>query len=370
MPQSMTQQLNSNLTPWSVSENDFPRNGTSKDQMQFLLRYAVLAQSFYNTQPWEFSVENNQINVYAKPSRWLKSADQEKRELYLSIGCALENLLIAAEHFRFGHQISRFPEPENNNWVARVIITTISQSSALRSPALFNAITKRHTHHGAFDPLPIKMEHVQTIQKFLTEEDVWFTASADPQIKEKITQYAAHANTILFSDDQFSKEINKWASAGVFGRPWLQQDFDESGEQIVKDPDTPDTDKPVIETGENLKNQQEVEQVTVKQLNQREREIITSASTVAVLSSPFDNHMMHVITGQIFEKLCLEAALIGIRCLPLNQLIEIPELRGSIRDLFPAMKGKPLVVFVMGYGKEETLKEWSPRLSFEEVLLH
>jgi nitroreductase len=107
---------------------------------------------------------------------------------------------------------------------------------------------------------------------------------------------------------------------------------------------------------------------TAKRLNHQEQSILKTAPLTAVLSSPFDNHMIHVIAGQIFQKLCLEAALLGIRCLPLNQLIEVTESRAAVADLFPAMKGEPLVVFAMGYGEEETEKDWTPRLPFEQVL--
>jgi len=359
MAQTMTQQLKTNLAPWLVNENEFPREGSTHDQLQFLLRYAVLAQSFYNTQPWEFSIEDSQINVYSNESRWLKTADPEQRELYLSVGCALENLLIAAEHFRLGHQISRFPEPNNNTWVARVIITTISQSSALRSPALFGAITRRHTHHHLFDSSPLQKQHLQTIKKFLTEEDVWLEVSDDRNVLGKIAKYAEHANTILFSDGKFFKEIDQWVSKGVLGQPWLKSHPMES-ESVSKNIETKST--------KTVKKQKDSEQSMLKRLNRQEQEILITAPTVAALSSPFDNHMMHVITGQIFEKLCLEAALLGIRCLPLNQLIEVPESRASVRELFPTLKGKPLVVFAMGYGEEETEREWTPRLPFEQIL--
>ncbi len=43
-----------NYEAWDVQESDFPEKGT-EEQMEFLLRYAVLAPSGPNTQPWRFS---------------------------------------------------------------------------------------------------------------------------------------------------------------------------------------------------------------------------------------------------------------------------------------------------------------------------
>ena len=57
--------------PWTVLEADFPVAGTPTEQLQFLLSYAVLAPSEYNTQPWLFKVTNRTIEQYADQSRRL-----------------------------------------------------------------------------------------------------------------------------------------------------------------------------------------------------------------------------------------------------------------------------------------------------------
>ena len=56
---------------WNIMENDFPRNGSSEEKMTFLLNYAILAPSIYNTQPWRFNVSDGSIMVMADESRWL-----------------------------------------------------------------------------------------------------------------------------------------------------------------------------------------------------------------------------------------------------------------------------------------------------------
>jgi len=102
------------VTPWQVSERDFPREGSSTEKMKFLLRYAILAPSSHNSQPWKFRIQDSEINIFTDKDRWLKVADADQRELYISVGCALENLLIAAEHFGYAHQEEYFPEGEDS----------------------------------------------------------------------------------------------------------------------------------------------------------------------------------------------------------------------------------------------------------------
>ena len=79
------------VTPYQINERNFPIKGTSIEKLKFLLRYAILAPSSHNTQPWKFSISEDKIKVFADKNRWLKVADPDQRELYISTGCAIEN---------------------------------------------------------------------------------------------------------------------------------------------------------------------------------------------------------------------------------------------------------------------------------------
>ncbi len=99
--------------PWALREADYLARGSREEQLRFLLRYAILAPSNRNTQPWRFAVGRDQVTIHADFSRWQQVSDAHKRELYISLGCALENLLVALEHFGFGHLVTRSPGAED-----------------------------------------------------------------------------------------------------------------------------------------------------------------------------------------------------------------------------------------------------------------
>lgn len=113
-------QPRASLEAWEVDEGDFPANGSDEEKLTFLLRYAILAPSSYNSQPWRFNVSGDVIDLFADRSRWLKVADADQRELYLSLGSALENLRISADHFGYNCNITYFPGPQD--LVARVVL--------------------------------------------------------------------------------------------------------------------------------------------------------------------------------------------------------------------------------------------------------
>lgn len=61
-------------------------------QMIGMVRYATLAANGHNTQPWKFAVHQDAIEIHPDYGRHLPVVDPENRELWISLGCSLENL--------------------------------------------------------------------------------------------------------------------------------------------------------------------------------------------------------------------------------------------------------------------------------------
>lgn len=333
-----------NITPWLVDAKDFPKAGSRKDQMKFLLRYAVLAPSFYNSQPWQFEIDDKteEINVYADKNNWFRVADPDKRELYVSIGCALENLLIAADYFQLGHQTAYFPDLNNEDWVANIRIVEADRSLGPRSPELFDAITDRRTNYKLYDNKPLVSDHVKRIRKFLTEIEykVYLDISDDPDVKAQMDRLIGNGKAAFFANDEFRHELKSWIERGDFGSQWL------AGKSRKVDAGDP-------QLGEKFAD--------------NEQQIVDSAPAVAILSSEYDNRISQVKVGQTFERISLEGTLLGLQIHPMYQLMEIPELKTHLQGLFPEMKGYPQLVFSMGYTKP--VKESTPRKPVEDVLI-
>jgi hypothetical protein len=69
-------------------------------------------------------------------SRSMGQARTRNLELYISLGCALENLPVAAEHFGFRHGISYFPEPGNEELAATVMLPPPAECPPTPGPEL------------------------------------------------------------------------------------------------------------------------------------------------------------------------------------------------------------------------------------------
>ncbi|MFM9887270.1 MAG: Tat pathway signal protein, partial [Burkholderiales bacterium] len=68
--------------------------GSTTNEYMDLVRYATLAASSHNTQPWTFKIEPGRIAILPDLSRRCPAVDPDDHHLYASLGCAAENLLL------------------------------------------------------------------------------------------------------------------------------------------------------------------------------------------------------------------------------------------------------------------------------------
>jgi hypothetical protein len=100
-----------------------------------LIRYATLAANGHNAQAWQFMIEGNAIQIHLDRKRRLPAVDPNEREMWISLGCALENMGIAARNEGFEPEITY---PEQNDHIQ----LTLNRMGKVAGD-LFEAITRR-----------------------------------------------------------------------------------------------------------------------------------------------------------------------------------------------------------------------------------
>lgn len=328
------------VNPWQIVEQNFPRNRGEAQRLAFLLRYAILAPSSHNTQPWKFAVSQDEIAIFINKDRWLQVADADKRELYTSVGCALENLLIAAEHFGYRHDVIYFPEPANQKLVAAIELLPNGKPSSFRGPELFEAIGSRHTNHKPYDPKPIPEDALNRLRACVVEPGISLHLADDIEVKRKADEMLNRADAILFADPAFRQELGFWIGEGAFGTPWLLAKLAQMAVSY-------------LDVG--------------KLVAKKDSDLLMSSPMIGMLCSKENDRISQVKVGQVFERIYLTATALGIRLQPTSQMTEVPEIRAELMDLIPEKDTFPQQPFRLGYGEAE--KSRTPRRALEEVLV-
>lgn len=114
---------------------------------------AVLAASAHNTQPWVFAVSDGRIDLFADLRRTTGANDALDREFHISLGCALENLVLAANAVGYATEVLLDPGGESD-LVARVALARAPK----RSDELYDAIPGRRSNRSEYTSDQVPME--------------------------------------------------------------------------------------------------------------------------------------------------------------------------------------------------------------------
>ena len=130
------------------------RNNSSEGALA-LVRAAILAASPHNSQPWLFKVTNSSIELYIDTKRNVGALDPYLREEHIGMGCALENLIVAAAANGYAAtatllpgKLGPIPAEPKPELLARVELA----SGRHEETELYDAIPRRHTNRSAYSP--------------------------------------------------------------------------------------------------------------------------------------------------------------------------------------------------------------------------
>lgn len=337
---------------WNINESSFPANLSSEEKLTFLVGYAILAPSSHNTQPWKFNVSGDQIDIYADKSRWLQIADADQRELHISLGCALENLLVAAEHFGYETNVTY---PNEGDLAARVRLE--QKSLPARIPAqvpardlrLIDAIVARKTNRNAYPDRPVAESDLQKLldsaREFTKDQSIRFYLTSDPEIRNKFRDLQIVADQTQYADADYKAELGHWLGQGVLGPTGIQA----------------------------LASQLAVVFLDVgPEETRKDAELVNSTPVLCFISTGENGSVSQIKAGQAFERFWLEATALGISLQPMSQTLEVPktkaELTESLSDIGgPGYSGYLQHAFRLGYA--EPVEEHSPRRAISEVLI-
>ncbi len=334
--------------PRTVAESDFPATGTPAEQWCFLLNYALLAPSEYNTQPWRFRVQGGSVELYADYSRRLPVVDPENRELLISCGAACLNLRLAARHFGYRVQLECLVFDEQPDLLARLRFGP-PEPATPQEERLFEAILHRQSNRSVYEDRGVPQDVLDRLQELAGHEGTWLHLVQESQTRKTISDLIVAGDRRQWADTRFRHELAEWVHPRASGNadglpaavhakgsfreissPFLVRTFDLWREEAAKD-----------------------------------RQLVAGAPVLAVLGTFADSPGDWFAAGMAVERVLLEVCASGLQSSFVNQPIEVAPLRSWLIQALEC-EGFPQLVLRIGYGKPAP---FTPRRCVQAVLL-
>ncbi|UCH72204.1 MAG: hypothetical protein JSW62_01275 [Thermoplasmatales archaeon] len=197
-------------TVWDIKTEDFPKDSSIEEQIKFCLSYGILAPSTHNSQPWLFKISKSFCDIFNDPSVQIIEGDPNKNYLYLSIGCLIENIIIAADYFKLFKSIKYYTK-KNDDLLARLYFQRQNKKKiSYLNKDLVSAITNRFNARGLFQSKKISKDIIKNITKLNNFENIQISFIDKKTDIEKIAQLTAVGVDDIYKNNKFRSEMSKW----------------------------------------------------------------------------------------------------------------------------------------------------------------
>lgn len=303
------------------------RDATMSVQMRELIRYATLAANGHNTQPWKFAIQADVIEIQPDYTRSLPIVDPTHRELWISLGCALENLLVAARATGYATEVT-YPTTAESIHI-RLTADTPQPSR------LFDAIEHRQNTRSEYDGQPIQIADLAEVQALPLEPGVVLQYVLNSPQVETVLDYVNQGNLRQYADPAFVAELVDWLR---FNKKEAMASLDGLFTRASGNPEVPRWLGRLFMAV--TKPQQQADADAKK---------LRSSSGAVVIASASDDKVTWIRTGQVYERLALKLTSLNIKSAFLNQPIEVPALRSQFQSAMGLGASLPQLLVRFGY---------------------
>jgi hypothetical protein len=253
--------------------------------------------------------------------------DPINRELWISLGCALENLMIAALAFGYAPEVS-YPDKSD------IILVRLTTDTLQDSP-LFDAIPFRQNTRSAYNGHLIKNGDLDLLQEMPLEPGMELNFATNPQAMETFIEYVNLGNLSQYNNADFVNELIEWLR---FNKKEALSSMDGLYSVCSGNPQVPRFIGQMFVSSTKPQKQADAD---VKKFR--------TSPIAVVIASDADDKVSWIRTGQVYERLALTMTSLNIKSAFLNQPIEIANLRGQFQSAIGLGNFLPQLLLRFGY---------------------
>jgi nitroreductase len=304
---------------------------------------ATAAPSIHNTQPWLFRLRGDIVDVLVDRQRQLHTLDPDGREMFVSVGAAVFNLLIAVRAHGRQASVRLSPNPAEPDLAARVTIGRAA-SALPAARALAKAIPHRHTNRRPFADKPVPNETIEELADAATTEGTTLLV-ADSALRNGVLGLTRTAENRMRTDPRYRAELAAWTTPGGIGRR----------DGVPRQAFGPRDTRSALPLRDFALGQGTPTAIVAFEPN----------PTVVLLLTAGDAPADWLRAGTALQRVLLTGTLRGLAATPLSQLSEIPALRRLLADTATGQVVQ--TVLRIGYAITPALS--TPRRAVEDVII-
>ncbi|MGB5774341.1 MAG: Tat pathway signal protein [Sedimenticolaceae bacterium] len=297
--------------------------------VQDFVRYATLAPNSHNTQPWKFRLGSNAIEILPDLTRNCPVVDPDDHHVFVTLGCAVENLLIA------GNAHGRPGEVVVNSVGKASSIKVVLGKGVIADRELCDAIPLRQSTRSDYDGQPISLKELGLLEQAAAMPGVETLFFTDRAKMDGVLEYVIEGNSVQCDDQAFVQELKDWIR---FNPEAALSNKDGLFTACSDNPTSPTWlgsfmfDRFFSKDSENEKY--------VSHMN-------TSAGVVIFVADR-DDEEGWINVGRSFQRFALQATALGVRHAHLNMPIELADIRPGFASWLGIPGKRPDLVIRFG----------------------
>lgn len=294
-----------------------------------LVRFATLAANSHNTQAWQFQITNRRISILPDLARATPIVDPDNHHLFISLGCAAENLLLAAASRGLPGEVSFDPAASAIHFDYTEGVTS--------EMALSNAIPLRQSTRGFYDGSPLTAAELGLLASAAQMPGVDLILLTDRAQITQVSDLIALGTTAQIADPAFMRELKDWMR---FNPRRALHTGDGLFSATSGNPAMPDWLGPSVLDWA----------YTAESENKKTAAKIASSAGLAVFVGAKEDPDHWVLVGRACQRFALQATAMGLKHAFLNQPVEVPTLRPDLAKLIGLPGRRPDLVMRFGRG--------------------
>lgn len=311
----------------------------------FMIEQAAKAPSGHNTQPWLFKINESSIEIHPNLTKSLPVVDPHNRELFISLGCATENLCIAAACKGYASAVTISGEG--------IITISLQKDESVTYDPLLEQIPLRQTNRSVYNGQTVPDSAINRLKEIPlhTGLNAYFYKNGTVQF-DSIASLVTEGNVMQMQNKDFTRELKSWMR---FNKKHQDKTNDGLSYAVFGAPNLPMfIIKPIMSNYLNPKTQ-----------NKGDTKKIRSSSHFVLFTTEAHTVEQWIDLGRSLERFLLKSTELGIVHAYTNQPNEVEELQSQMIDALQ-LRTHPAILLRIGYGEK---MPYSKRKNFRELIM-